>query len=206
MKRARTDVSKESRRNFILDCAEEIIKNEGLAGLNLQQVAKKSKLAIGTIYLYFEKKEDLIAQLTLKSRQFLVDVFEKSTKNEPNAITKISKLLEAYYHFYKSQPHYNELVSFFEKNAGLEEPELLRSASVQIHDLVIQILKRGKLQGIIREDIDEKAFSFLLWGTTVGVIQLIDVKSIALKNALELDSFDFFRQHISLIINSIQKK
>lgn len=206
MKRARTEVSKENRKNFILACAEEIIINEGLAGLNLQQVAKKSKLAIGTIYLYFEKKEDLIAQLTLKSRQFLLDVFEQSTKGEQNAIAQISKLLDAYYNFYKTHPHYNELVSFFEKNAGLEEPEQLRIASMQINDLVIRILQTGKSQGVVRNDLDEKTFSFLLWGTTVGVIQLIEVKSASLKSALHLEGFEFFNHHISLIINSIQKK
>jgi AcrR family transcriptional regulator len=113
MKRARTDTSKENRRNLILSCAEKIITKEGLAGLSLKKVAAKSKLAIGTIYLYFEKKEDLIAQLTLKSREFLLDRFENSIQTEGNALLQLTKLLEAYYSFYIEFPHYNELVSFF---------------------------------------------------------------------------------------------
>jgi AcrR family transcriptional regulator len=206
MKRARTETSKEDRRNFILSCAEEIIKIEGLAGLSLQNVAKKSKLAIGTIYLYFSKKEDIIAQLTLISRQFLLHSFEQSIEKEENAILQITKLLETYYQFYKSHPHYNELVSFFETNAGLEETEDLIQSSMQINGLVIGILKKGKTQGLIREDLDELTFSFLLWGTTVGIIQLIDVKKSRLKSALNLDESDFFKHHISLIVNSIKKR
>jgi AcrR family transcriptional regulator len=206
MKRARTQTSKEDRRNFILSSAEEIIKNEGLAGLSLHNVAKKSKLAIGTIYLYFAKKEDIIAQLTLISRQFLLHSFDQSIQKEKNAILQITKILEAYYQFYKSHPHYNELVSFFESNAGLEETEELIHSSIQINDLVIGILKKGKRQGLIREDLDELTFSFLLWGTTVGIIQMIDVKKNRLKTALNLEEIDFFNHHISLIVNSIKKK
>ncbi len=140
MKRARTDSSKENRRNDILACAEGIIIAHGLAGLNLKTVAKTCNLAIGTLYLYFPSKEDLIAALTIKSRQLLLDLFLKNTSNETSAIEKISKLLASYYQFYKKYPHYNELVSFFEKNAGLEEPEPLKKASFAINALVIDII------------------------------------------------------------------
>ncbi len=106
MKRARTESSKQNRKNDILGCAEDIIVHEGLTGLSLQKVAKRSGLAIGTIYLYFQKKEDLIASLTLKSRQFLLQKFKESIQLEDHAIRQIERLLEAYFQFFLSKPHY----------------------------------------------------------------------------------------------------
>jgi AcrR family transcriptional regulator len=204
MRRARTDISKENRRNEILACAENIIIENGLAGLNLKTVAKTCNLAIGTLYLYFPSKEDLIAALTIKSRQLLLEMFEKNISNETSAIEKISKLLGSYYQFYKKYPHYNELVSFFEKNAGLEEPEPLKKASFAINALVIDILKEGKVKKEIRNDLDETTFSFLLWGSAVGIIQLVEVKKSSIKKTLDINEKEFFQQFINMITNSLK--
>ncbi|HMR86630.1 MAG TPA: TetR/AcrR family transcriptional regulator [Saprospiraceae bacterium] len=204
MQRARNESSKDNRKQHILDCAEQIIISNGLDALSIARVAKESKLAVGTIYLYFEKKEDIIAQLTLKSRKVLLNKFIEYTQGPENALSQISNLLKAYYHFYKEFPYYNELVSFYETNAGLEEPEDLVSSSFAINQLVVEILKKGKLQGLIREEVNEIEFSFLLWGTAVGIIQIVEIKQNILKNILNINESDFFDSYIRLIINSLK--
>ena len=40
-----------------------LVKATGLAGITMQAVAKEAKLATGTLYIYFENKESLIASL-----------------------------------------------------------------------------------------------------------------------------------------------
>jgi AcrR family transcriptional regulator len=206
MQRARTERSKASRKNDILDGAEAIISTEGLSGLSLKAVAKKANLAIGTIYLYFEKKEDLIAALTLKSRRFLLEKFSQSIQSEENALRQLTQLLTAYFDFYISHPHYNELVSFFEKNAGLEEPPELVQASLEINKLVSQVVEKGKLRNQIRPDVDAATFSFLLWGTAVGIIQLIEVKKTGIKKGLQKTEREFYFNYVQLICNSVELK
>jgi len=206
MQRARTERSKASRKNDILDGAEAIISTEGLSGLSLKAVAKKANLAIGTIYLYFEKKEDLIAALTLKSRRFLLEKFSQSIQSEENALRQLTQLLTAYFDFYISHPHYNELVSFFEKNARLEEPPELVQASLEINKLVSQVVEKGKLRNQIRPDVDAATFSFLLWGTAVGIIQLIEVKKTGIKKGLQKTEREFYFNYVQLICNSVELK
>lgn len=206
MQRARTELSKASRKKDILDCAEAIISKEGLSGLSLKAVAKKANLAIGTIYLYFEKKEDLIAALTLKSRHFLLEQFKQRIQNEANALLQLTQLLTAYFDFYKSHPHYNELVSFFEKNAGLEEPAELVQASLEINKLVSDVVEKGKLKNQIRPDVDAATFSFLLWGTAVGIIQLLQVKKVGIEKVLQKTEEEFYLDFVRLICNSIELK
>jgi AcrR family transcriptional regulator len=204
MKRARTELSKDNRKQFILDCAEAIIAADGLEELSIAKVGKKSKLSIGTIYLYFENKEDIIAHLTLKSRHVLLEKFKESIDNEPNVLHQVSNLLHGYFKFYKQYPFYNQLVSYYESNTGLEEPEYLKSASLDIHMFVVKMLQEGKKQGLIRHDLNELEFSFLMWGTAVGIIQLLEVKKDALKNNLKLTELNFFKSYIQLIINQLK--
>lgn len=202
-KRARTDSSKEHRKQFILDCAEQLILEEGLPNFNLNKVSRKTKLAVGTIYLYFTSKEDIIAHLTIKSRQILLEKFQESTSKVESPLEKIEELLKSFYFFYKEKPYYNQLVSFYETNAGLEETEELKASSFQINTFVIDIIREGKKQNLVRNDLDEVGFSFLLWGTAIGIIQLIEVKSSSLENTLHISQFDFYLSYISLITKSL---
>jgi AcrR family transcriptional regulator len=204
MKRARTELSKDNRKQFILNCAEAIIATDGLEELSIAKVGKKSKLSIGTIYLYFESKEDIIAHLTLKSRHVLLEKFKESIGKETNVLNQVANLLHGYFLFYKQYPFYNQLVSYYESNTGLEEPEYLKSASQDIHMFVVKVLKDGKKQGLIRKDLNELEFSFLMWGTAVGIIQLLEVKKDALNNNLKLTELNFFKSYIKLIINQLK--
>jgi AcrR family transcriptional regulator len=203
MQRARTDISKENRKQFILDCAEQLILEEGLSLLSIGRVSKKSKLAVGTIYLYFSSKEDIIANLTIKSREILLQKFIEYTNKRENALEKIAELLLAFYHFYKEKPFYNQLVSFYETNSGLQESEELKEASSKITKLVVELVKEGKKQKTIRNDLNEVEFTFWLWGTTIGIIQLIEVKGNILTETLKKSEIEFFKSHISLIISTL---
>lgn len=204
MKRARTELSKENRKQFILDCAEELILKEGLQKLSLIKVSKKSKLAIGTIYIYFKSKEEIIASLTVKSRHILLEKFIENTSQIENPLAKIEGILLSFYSFYKEKPFYNQLVTFYESNSGLQETSELIDSSYKITQLVVDIVKSGKVKKVIREDLDELSFSFMLWGTAIGIIQLIEIKSVVLENTLKIDEFEFYNNYISLIINSLK--
>ena len=204
MRRATTELSKENRKQFILDCAEQIIIDTGLSTLNIASVSKKTKLAVGTIYIYFNSKEDIIAHLTIKSREILLQKFIENTNKKENALEKIEELLIAFYYFYKENPAYNQLVSFYETNSGLQETEELRQASYKITELVVDIVKKGKDKNTIRHSISEIDFSFWLWGTTIGIIQLIEVKKAVLTEVLKKTEIDFYKTHISLIISSLK--
>lgn len=205
MKRARTTASKENRKQFILDCAEELILKEGLSNLSLTGVSKRTKLAVGTIYLYFRSKEEIIASLTIKSREILLRKFIEFTIDQEGALEKIEALLEAFYSFYVENPFYNQLVSFYETNSGLQESEELIEASNKITELVISIIKQGKTEKSVKIEIDEVDFSFWLWGSTIGIIQLIEVKESMLSQTTGRSKQDFYNQHIKLIINSIKQ-
>jgi len=205
MLRARTESSKENRKQFILDCAEQIILQDGLSTLSIANVSKRSKLAVGTIYLYFKSKEDIIAHLTIKSREILLQKFVDHTQNKENALEKIAALLLAFFDFYKENPFYTQLVSFYETNAGLEETDELRQASFKITKLVVDMVKEGKEQQVVHSSINDMAFSFWLWGTTVGILQLIEVKKKVMAEVMQRTELDFYKTHIELVINSLKK-
>ena len=53
----------------------QLVKETGLAGITMGQIAKEAGLATGTVYIYFTSKEDLINSLFIVCRKTSADVY-----------------------------------------------------------------------------------------------------------------------------------
>jgi AcrR family transcriptional regulator len=63
MRRAIRDDQKELRRQAILEVAWSLFKEQPYEAINMQEVAAQSGLAKGTLYLYFQTKEELFLEV-----------------------------------------------------------------------------------------------------------------------------------------------
>ncbi len=62
-RRARREPEKEARRQAILEAAVRVLEDRGFAALTLGEVAQAAGLAKGTIYIYFNTKEEIFLEL-----------------------------------------------------------------------------------------------------------------------------------------------
>ena len=67
-KRAYSDEEKQQREQMIIDAAQHLLMQKSFHSINMNEVARTANLAKGTVYLYFQTKEELF--LTLFERQF----------------------------------------------------------------------------------------------------------------------------------------
>jgi len=75
MKRARNTVQKEERRAAILEAGWKLFIEEKFSDISMSWVAREAGLAKGTLYLYFETKEELfLALLTEKMETFFKEL------------------------------------------------------------------------------------------------------------------------------------
>lgn len=71
---------KETVSGAILDAAEEVAAEVGVPLTNLQAVAKRAGVAVGTIYNHFEDRNELFVELFTRRREELLDVVDGATK------------------------------------------------------------------------------------------------------------------------------
>src|SRR5438445_13621568 len=69
----------------ILDAAEELAAEVGVPGTNLQAVAKRAGVAVGTIYNHFEDRSELFAELFARRREELLETLDAATKTVARA-------------------------------------------------------------------------------------------------------------------------
>lgn len=63
MKRARSESAKDARRLVLLDAALDAFYERGYSAARMEDIAGRARLSKGTLYLYFESKEDLFRAL-----------------------------------------------------------------------------------------------------------------------------------------------
>lgn len=90
--RARTSDQKEIRRQAILHAACELFKEKGYQPLTVADVAKRAGLSKGTIYVYFQTKEDMFLHILesnlAKMLDYLTNLFDYSIPAGPGEIAK----------------------------------------------------------------------------------------------------------------------
>lgn len=166
-------------------------------------MAQEASIAKGTVYLYFENKEAIIAAITIKARIILLEYFKTFCEAKSEPLEKIEAIFHAYYQFYKEHYTYHELVSFYEQNTGLTENGELADMSKHISIYLNSILENAQAIGAIRKDIDCMKTTFIFWGMIVGTIQLINSKSNQILEYTGEKDHDFFQSFISMSIKSL---
>ena len=83
--RATSDLQKEQRRDVILAAANDLIREVGFFDVSMSMISKRAGIAKGTIYIYFETKEEIFLCLTLDElRSWLTQLMtELSDINKP---------------------------------------------------------------------------------------------------------------------------
>lgn len=64
----------------ILDAAEEIVAEQGIARASLQSVAERAGVAVGTIYNYFADRDELFQALFQRRRSEIISAIEAAAK------------------------------------------------------------------------------------------------------------------------------
>ncbi|MDB5045260.1 MAG: TetR family transcriptional regulator [Deinococcus sp.] len=92
--RARSPEEKTQRRDDILRAAERLWTNTPYADLSMNQVAREAKLAKGTLYLYFDTKEELfLALLTEHLQQWLAHLTGMLAERQPKTSTDVADVI-----------------------------------------------------------------------------------------------------------------
>jgi AcrR family transcriptional regulator len=169
---------KEDRKGLILAAAREVFFEVGIRRATMDMIAARAEVAKGTVYLYFETKETILAHLLLEGLDslgdYLVSAYDEGADLGGEA--RLRRLANAYYEFYQQQTDYFRLMMAFDRGQFQE------SVSAELYE---KILLRG-LRGLrwvvdsTQQAIDEGEFapgdarrlSGMLWASLNGVLVL----------------------------------
>jgi AcrR family transcriptional regulator len=170
---------KAQRRREILDAARREFFERGFHRPTVDDVAARAEVSKGTIYLYFESKEEILAHLLLEGLELLVTEMEAAC--EPALATPpectLESLANTYLQFCQSHPNYFRLIMAFDR--GRFEESITRELhqqvvkkSMQGLGMLAQTIEQGKKSGAFRIDNAWQAAGSV-WAALNGVLVLM---------------------------------
>jgi AcrR family transcriptional regulator len=199
---------KAQRRREILDAARQEFFERGFHQPTVDDVASRAEVSKGTIYLYFESKEEILAHLLLEGLDLLLAQMEAagSAATGSEADAALRRLANAYLQFCQANPAYFRLIMAFdrgrfEESISRELYQEVLDRSLRGLDLVAQTIRRGKESGVFEvEDPWQAAGS--TWAAINGVLVLM--AHPLRRRMLKSDLKTMFQATLDLVVRGLQ--
>lgn len=169
---------RQARRKTILDAAQEVFFEKGLMAATVDEIAARSGLAKGTIYLYFRSKEEIYASLMVEGTLLLKEAMEKAVRPALSAERLLERLQKVYAGFYRRHPAYFRILFLsshpeIQAKVSEEMAERCMESGTACLDVVSGVIRRGMAAGEFRK-VDPWGTAVILWAMVNGVILIYD--------------------------------
>jgi AcrR family transcriptional regulator len=194
------------RKKDILEAAKNVFSKKGYMNATIEEIAQKSELSTGTIYLYFSGKEELYVSLIVESYDILISEVKKVIGEDVTIGEILVNIAKTYYKFCKNYPdHYRVLNFIVNEHLNLKlAPELIEKIGEKtdtIFKIVSEVIKTG-IQGGIFKPVDAWDITSLFWSNLHGIIQV--QTSIDYLKSRNTDVETLVIKNIELIVSAIK--
>jgi len=178
--RARRKREKEERRQSILRSAYEVFFERGFHRATVDDVAERAEVSKGTVYLYFESKETILAHLLLEGLDELIGELEQAyiVEEALPADERLRRLSWAYLQFFEREPLYFRFLMAMDGGRFREAvtPQVYQEvleASMEGLNWVVHAVEQGIEDGVF-DCCDVRQAAATLWSTMNGVLELMN--------------------------------
>lgn len=207
----RKEREKEQRRNDILDAAEKLFFSKGVENTSMDEIAAATELSKGTLYLYFKSKDDMFHAIICRALHIMFNLFSAATSDIKSGAEKLQAIGQAYVNFFNDYPDYFEALMHQEKHTfgevNEENPYVIKCIELgdRVFAFLQEIIRQGIKDGSLSKDLDPVMHSFVLWGFSTGMLQLVKTKGPVITNMWGSSLDDLIRYSFNLMLSFTQK-
>ncbi len=164
-------------RNQVLDAAEEVFGNKGFHSATLKEIAEQAGFAVGSVYTFFENKDDLFRQLfTRRGGEFVVGMHEAIGDPDGDPVAQLHALIDFQVGFFREHRRFGRLFLRYSSPTLLSPQRRVDQAVGPDYDesmrLQAELFARGQEAGCFRAgDVDVLAH---LFSGLVSTFQSVD--------------------------------
>lgn len=151
------------KQNRILEAATAEFSSHGYDSANTNIIAQKADISVGSLFKYFESKEDLFLATVRHAAAVLKDALENILEGEEDVLIKVEKVLRTIQrHSRKSISMirlYNELSAHSNSKFTVQVADELESVTATLY---ASLVEKAQSENEARLDCDPKMFAFLL--------------------------------------------
>lgn len=152
---ARKEREFKARRAEILGQAEKIFAAKGFYNVTMAEIASASGFSIGSLYQYFEGKENLYTSIFTEKLDLMHEQVREKVNSTSGVAEKIETIISVHFQFVENNVDFGRLFIRGENDAPSEILTSLHQKIMDGHfqhlDFIASVLENGKKNGFIRD-------------------------------------------------------
>ena len=198
---------KENRKNAILKAARRLFFDRGFKTVTVDNIAAKAEVSKGSIYLCFESKEEIYAQILISDNIELYERIKNFSRTEASATQLLLEFARIYVdYFLNNNELFRILMTFMMQTSQMnlvekQKDELIRSTNQNIK-IISEIIQKGIDSGEFSPIGDIRQTQNGIWGMLNGIISLYLFTGNPTKRAERIHST--VRDSLNVFINGLK--
>jgi AcrR family transcriptional regulator len=175
----RREQERARRKQEILQAARAVFAEDGFRRATVDSIAQRAEVGKGTVYLYFENKEAIQAELVLVALAELGAQLQAANDSRPlvHPDQRLRAMADVYLAFAQNAPDYFRLLNAynhgsFQAGISVEMRERIVVESNRTLDLAAQAIADGMALGLFAPG-DPRQLAAVLWASLNGALALM---------------------------------
>jgi len=154
----------------IIEAAVRVIAQQGYHNAQVSKIAKEAGVADGTIYVYFENKDDvLISVFNEKMGQFIAAI-NQQMQSLPSVKEKLHCLISMHFGNMAKNKDYAVVTQIELRQSNPVVQEGIGQVLKKYFDLIDNLIEEGKREGLFSAEMDNRLARKMIFGTLDQVV------------------------------------
>ena len=146
----------------IINAATKIFAKKGFYHAKVSDIAREAQVADGTIYLYFENKDDILISLFEEQMKLVLENMRTQVSEERDPVKKIEKFAVTHLKLIESNKNVAEIIQVELRQSSKFMKEYKNEGFMEYLNLIADIIEEGQQKGVfsrkVLPDIAKRAF------------------------------------------------
>ncbi|EMT52916.1 transcriptional regulator of fatty acid metabolism [Brevibacillus borstelensis AK1] len=149
----------------IIDAAVRVIARQGYHNAQVSRIAKEAKVADGTIYLYFENKDDILISLFNEKMGAFIEEGRGRLAQAESIEQKLYILVHTHLSQLSRDQELAKVTQIELRQSNQEISEGIGAVMKQYFDLIEELIREGIEKDVFRSDLDVRLARKMIFGT-----------------------------------------
>ncbi|MBW1922653.1 MAG: TetR/AcrR family transcriptional regulator [Deltaproteobacteria bacterium] len=137
----------------IIEAATRIFAEKGFFQAKVSDIAREAGVADGTIYIYFENKDDILISLFEEQIKVVLDNMIRDVSGEKGPIEKLRRFALTHLELIEKNKSMAEIIHVELRQSSKFVKEYKNENFARYLDILADIVREGQEQGVFRRDV-----------------------------------------------------
>ncbi len=137
----------------IIQAATKVFAKKGFFHAKISDIAKEARVADGTIYLYFENKDDILISLFEAQMKAVLENMVTQISMEDDPVRKLRRFALAHLQLIEQNKSMAEIIQVELRQSSKFMKEYKNEGFVQYLELIADIIREGQRKGAFKREI-----------------------------------------------------